>query len=362
MRGSILTAVSALVVFSGFSQERLDPTGGYVRSDSNVKREQLFAVDLENSSNYNYEISGTSSVNMKFKPKSSGTAGSFVTRNEAANPNTEIAYSRLAEMMGVDQLFRIAVPYKLKSVGVSIFQDLIENGLSNGKIHGKMRVDNAHNILGKMNSNPSSLLGCLKEKSGDTYAADVLANGTTPNSRHPLFADLQAKYPKPTNGNYNLGNGYWTDRAKGAREYSILFTFDVIFGQWDRYSGGNITYKIVDGTKEVKLFSTDNGGADYWGNSVSWGQKQAGWFSRYDQTLINNLRVLDRFLSGEMKSLTVAAFGKTYSDPRELMVDMGLYSELTPDQYLRAFTRHLQLLLNKVDENVDSYGEEAVFF
>lgn len=109
------------------------------------------------------------------------TLGTFLTRNEAANFDTEIAYNKLA----------------------------------------------------------------LKEPVDNTYKARILGTTYKPNFDHQLFKDLNGDAALPAPGRYDLGDGYWTDKSTGAKQFSILMTFDALFAQWDRYNGSNVLYQIV---------------------------------------------------------------------------------------------------------------------
>ena len=62
-------------------------------------------------------------------------------------------------------------------------------------------------------------------------------------------------------------------------------TLDVIFRQWDRYSGGNVVI-AKDDAGVAHCYATDNGGADV----SSRLDRNIGLFSRYDGRTIDGLR------------------------------------------------------------------------
>jgi len=336
--------------------------GAYPRANHAEKVEKLKSVNFENTSNYSFELAGQTSVNLKGKALTEGqTSGTFVTRNEAANANVEIAYFNLARILGVDNLFRATVPYKLGPHGCATFKAEIGNPDS---LPGAMKRKNARNILAMINSNPNELKGCLREKkNGETVAINSLAS--TANNRpstHALLQDLQASAAKPADGRYTFSEGYWGPKAKLAQQYSIMMTFDTVFGQWDRYSGSNIVFRIVDeNTKEIEVYSSDNGGADFW-NTTSWAQKQASWFGKYDRKVIEGLRSIYAFLKGQSSSLRAERLGKTYTNVDEFIVDLGLYYEKRPSQYAAELAANIKVLLTAVEANKARYGEDRVFF
>lgn len=319
---------------------------------------KLNTVNLEEVESYTFELSGQTSVNLKFN-REGGTDGGFVTRNSAANPNTEIAYYNLASILGVDQIVRGAIPYTLGPRGIATFRTLISNTRFRG-----MRARNATTILETTRANPRELKGCLREKKkSDDVAMNSLVDvsNNRPQLAHSLFKDLNAANPVPTEGTYNFREGYQGSRVKVAQQYSNLMTLDAVFGQWDRYSGGNVVFRIVnEETKEVEVYSTDNGGADFW-NTTKWAEKQVSWFSRYDRKTIEQLKGLYAFLSGRATSLTSERLEKTWTDPKVFVTDLGLYYERRPEQYVRELTDNLAVLLKAVESNYARYGE-AVFF
>ncbi len=319
---------------------------------------KLKTVNLEEVENYTFELSGQTSVNLKFD-REGGTDGGFVTRNSAANPNTEVSYYNLASILGIDQIVRGAIPYTLGPRGIATFRSLIANTQFRG-----MRSRNATTILQATSENPRELKGCLREKKkGEDVAMNSLVDvsNNRPQLAHMLFKDINAANPVPTEGTYNFREGYTANRLKVAQQYSNLMTLDAVFGQWDRYSGGNVVFRIVDDvSKEVEVYSTDNGGADFW-NTTKWAEKQVSWFSRYDRKTIEQLKGLYAFLSGRATSLTSERLDKTWTDPKVFVVDLGLYYERRPEQYVRELTNNLAVLLKAVESNYARYGE-AIFF
>jgi hypothetical protein len=87
-------------------------------------------MDLDDSAKYQYtELSGSTSINLRVhtvgadpKPR-----GSFVPRNGAANPNTEIAYFNMAALVGWDKIYRPAAWYELGSIASAGFKKLIDS-------------------------------------------------------------------------------------------------------------------------------------------------------------------------------------------------------------------------------------------
>lgn len=342
---------------------RLESSGAKLAKHTLSWRKKWTDVDLEDSSRFElHELSGSTSINLKVRKidpsdsKGYKSLGSFVTRNGAANPNTEVAYFNLAAILGWDHMFRPAVPYILGPKGSAKFRSLIQSTA----IRGKLRLENKDRILQAIGSgNP--LKGCLKAKNPDSQISldaivspSVAPNGA-PKSSHPLIAFVQASNSKPKAGTpMTLKTGYVGDSLELARQVSVLMTFDSIFGQWDRYSGGNYTVDKDEDTGVAFIYSTDNGGADF-GKKPSWVERNVNWFSRYDRPTIAKLRDLYAFLENPAKGYL------GYTNAEAFLVDLGLYFEFAPSVYLERFKRNLKIVLDRVAANEAKYGEAAYF-
>ena len=107
------------------------------------------------------------------------------------------------------------------------------------------------------------LRGCVKAKKLDSARAyDEMVNPSAPGngaprSSNPLIRSLQVENPQPQSGaTLDLGHGYKGDAVQLAREFSVIMTLDVIFRQWDRYSGGNVVI-AKDDTGVAHYYATD---------------------------------------------------------------------------------------------------------
>ncbi len=353
--------------------DAIEAHGGTIAKESASWRKKWVGRDLEGSDISFPELSGSTSINLKVdraatqeemeKDKAEGkpadvtkSLGSFVARNGAANPNTEIAYFNLAAILGWDHIYRPAARYELGSKAIAGFQRLI----AKTTIKGTQRLENKAKILAAMKTPP--LKGTLKAKkiSGDV-SVDAMANtGAAPNgapaSGHPIIKALQVGNPFPSSGTQvTLKAGYVNDARTLAQEYSVIMMLDTVFQQWDRYSGGNIViYKDKDG--KAHFYATDNGGADL-GKTTSWTERNAGWFSRYDKKAVLGLRKVHAFLSNPSGNPLLG-----YTDAEKFVEDLGLYFELSRPLYVERLRRNIGILLAKVDAVVAKHGESNAYF
>ncbi len=319
-------------------------------------------MDLDDSTKYQFkELSGSTSINLKIQkidptdPKGYKSRGSFVARNGAANPDTEIAYFQMSAIFGYDHIFRPAARYELGPRASASFRSLINNA----SIHGSARLENKASILKAIGSG-NALRGCVKAKKNDTATelTDIANSGAAPNgaprSSHPVIASIQAGNPKPQAGTQvTLKKGYVGDALELAREYSVIMTLDAIFGQWDRYSGGNVVI-MKDKDGHAHFYATDNGGADV-NKGTSWNEHNLAWFSRYDRKVVGRVKELYAFLNNPASGYL------GYTSAERFLVDLGLYTQLDPGTYVERMKRNLKLFLDRVAAVEAQRGSAAYF-
>ena len=338
--------------------EKIIAGGGVLEPDTVKWMQRWQGLNLEDTARYSFpELSGSTSVNLKLEttdnpPKARGT---FVTRNSSANPNTEIAYFNLLSLLGWGRLCRPAARYELGPVAAARFRTLLEAG----PMSTAARQENCDAILAAI-ATGAPLRGCVKAKKPDSLKGlDAIADTGAPHNgaprqSHPVIQALQAGNPKPAAGAVlNLGGGYAGEALTLAREYSVAMTMDALFEQWDRYSGGNTALRKSDDGK-AHFYLSDNGGADP-SNSGDWTRRNLDWFSRYDRQTIAQLAELGAFLTGATGNFL------GYDNRLDFLADLGLYYELTPQTYLKRFSRNLGLLADRVAAISATFGDQAFF-
>jgi len=325
--------------------------------------ERWKGLNLEEVENFRFdELSGSSSINLKIKKidsqdeKGYKSLGTFVTENEAANPNTEVAYFQLALILKVDHMVRPSLRYQLSNNAKDEFKKLLEVTSFNGK----MRNENKARILKAINKD-HDLYGCLKAKKSDSNIAfeylvqeSRFTKKLSLNKKYGFDRYLDAKETPPKKGDrIELLKSYSGDAFELSRELSIMLTLDAVFGQYDRFSGGNVVIE-KDSNENAHFVLTDNGGA-YVTNSASMIEKTTRLFSRFDRFSIEQLKELQLFLKGE-KSEYVG-----YSNPLKFIFDLGLVTNYSPEAYRKALLLNLAQFLGHVDKNYKQFGESIYF-
>lgn len=312
-----------------------------------------------------YELSGGTSINIKvhkIDPTDLDDGyrayGTFVTRGGSANFDIELAYYNLAAILGRDDIIRPVVRYSLGAKATAAFKTLLEKKRPTITDVNDRRLVRIDRILTRIATTPS-LLGCLKTKKHDSYAeykfiADTsrAVQGGDPIKNNPIIAALQASNPQPvTNKKIMLQEGYIGDFLQLAREYSIVMTLDVIFQQWDRYNGVNVGL-AKDSANVAHFYMTDSGGADM-SDYLPSIRRNLSYFNRYDRKTIAKLKQLYLFLNNPAQGFL------GYTDAEAFVVDLGLYSEFKPAEYVRMLKRNLQFLLANVSLTTRQYGINA---
>lgn len=339
--------------------EAIQAKGGSLAKETGKWMGRWKGTDLEQPGFDFKELSGSTSINLKVRrldpadKKGYKAHGTYVTTNSAANPYLEIAYFNLAAVVGRDSMFRPAVPYELGPRAAQSFKELIEAT----PIRGTYRQKNKERILAAI-ATGAPLRGCLKANKIDGDASyDAIANvragvNGEPRFDHAIIRALQATNPKPDKGiDLELMKGYKGNFLQLVREYSVLMTFDAIFQQWDRYSGGNVVV-VRDESGSAHFYATDNGGAEI-GRTTSWVTRNLDYFSRYDREVIARLRELLSFLENPATGFL------GYADVRRFVVDLGLYGGMAPDLYAERLSRNLRMVLDRVGENERKHGANA---
>lgn len=338
--------------------DAIETSGGGLSDNTKKWMKKWYQINLEDLTKFQFkELSGTTSITLKIQKidlndsKGYKSYGSFLSFNDSGNPNSEIAYFSLAAILGFDKMFRPAIRYELGPLASNVFKNLLHSSI----IKGKQRLENKKRIIDSIEAS-KPLLGCLKAKKSDSNISfdDLAKRNGSFKSSHLIAKFIQASKAQPIKGHIiTLMKNYSGDALDLAREFSILLTLDSIFGQYDRFSGGNVTL-LKDDLKMAHFVASDNGGAEIL-DSVYQVKKTVKLFSRYDRKGIYKIREFYKFL----QSPSEAFLG--YTNPEEMIVDMGMYFLKSPQAYLSALKNNIGILLNEVQKNEKRYGENVFF-
>ena len=271
---------------------------------------ELAALDLEDESAYQFtfKTKGTS-IGFKIAQTGKRKSGLFLPENTATHLEGEVVSYRLSRILEISEIFNPVGYYTLKKKAIRRFREMLRSESN------KWRRQNTERIQQSIRDNPASLEGIYKYRhKRRSQAVDSLVANNGLKTSHRFAKLLNAQGPMPSTELVSLPR-ITPDKPEFpspkeqeivlARQLSIIFTMDMLTGQWDRFSGGNIeVYAHQDG--RLQFVSRDNGGSHLlWGSN--WFNKYRGWLTRFDRHLIQELRQLKVFLdgkSGQFKGIT----------------------------------------------------------
>lgn len=301
------------------------------------------ALNLEDPSyQFDYKAGGTS-LGLKIKDASGKSIGKFLPANGAANIEAQLVSHRLAQFLGMSALVIPSAPYTLGPRVTQLFNSL----LLNADERNQWRRENQEELLQKISQNPNSLTGVLTPKTEEWEVLE-LANedANTINGAHPIAQWIRAEGPRPSLREMSLkgvksknGTIPTQSELELARQFSQIMVLDLLCGQWDRWSGGNIEASI-DAKGKLFFFARDNGGASMSGtNQVA---NTLNLVSRFDRAQIKRVQRLVELLSGPEKTELAAALSLK-SNPSSMLA-------------------RAQALLQHVRALSQQWGEQAVYF
>jgi hypothetical protein len=254
------------------------------------------------------ELGGSTSCNFHaYKKDASDTTdgmkkiGKFIPENPAGNPNTEVAYFNFGRMVGAPSVYQKAVSYVADKNAVAKFLKT----MSNSKV-GAAQRKNCEYLKSKMTKDSSKLEGALKDKfSGEKKDLNkdyYTSSGINQSKKVPQF--LKQGTVKPTEKLMSLDTKLLSSEYKGvekelAHQLFHIFIADILFGQYDRWSGSNFIVKYKPESKEVSFFAADNGGTYMIAGYTTQHLKaiKENWFSRYYKPTMDKLVALNSFLN-----------------------------------------------------------------
>ena len=302
----------------------------------------MAALDLQ-SGNYVFEnkTSGTS-LGMKIKKAAGGKIGKWLPTNESANPEGQVVAYRLGRFL---QMSSIVIPsdyYTLRGQPLDQFYRMISSRSERNQI----RYNNQVRLMDAYRRNSSEMFGAISAPIDQFEVANlIIAESNTIDSSHPIANYIQAGSSMPgdrqmsLNGRRNKAGKVGTNSALNlSREFSKIMVLDILTGQYDRWSGGNVE-EFFDKDGVVHFISRDNGGSSMVGSGPL--SKYFGIVSRFDRGQIARVRKL------------AEALQKSSGDVSKVLLMRSS---------TKALALRLQALLNHVENTTRRYGEERAFF
>jgi hypothetical protein len=262
-----------------------------------------------------YKDGGTS-VGLKID-RGNEKLGKWLPSNSAGNPESQVVSYQLGRFLGISELVVPSAYYKLDGAALSSFEKFLQGARERNRWRRKNRDLN----LGAIVQNSSGLMGVftpyLKPKSEEVVGlANPSAN--TINSTDPIARFIRADGPVPSASRRMSLRGIRggsESELELARQFSEIMVLDILTGQWDRWSGGNVE-ATTDGSR-VYFVARDNGGANMSGAGTF--TKYSRIVTRFDRAQIQRVERLVQFLSDRDQAGQLVAALHLSSDPRFLL-------------------------------------------
>jgi len=246
-----------------------------------------------------YKDSGTS-VGMKLKIGGK-KAGKWVPRCSATNPEAQVVSYHMARFLGMSEFVVPSAYLRVKGGALNQFKTMLNAARERNTWRLKNRNDNLAAIAA---SGADGLLGVYTpQMPGGSLEAKGIANpaANTINRAHAIARFIRADGPVPSPGRRISLDGVIKPQERPpteselelSRQFSKIMVLDMLLGQWDRWSGGNVEAGI-DGSR-VYFVARDNGGASV--NGTAHMAKYQGIVTRFDREQIGRVRQLAELLA-----------------------------------------------------------------
>lgn len=345
-----------------FTQQELQ-----TRKDDEQFAELLASLNLENSTitttdddkgKYFFEYKANASsvgikvhlVEFKKDKLNLDQIGKWIPENESNLVEPQVFAYNLGRFLNMSELVVPATYYKMGPKGLSLFLPMLKCETENG-LHQK----NCIQIRNQLQKNPNSMLGAFIEHvKGEQEIADLTIindsniNGVL-NPNHPIAKFINAKEAMPSaNKQMHLGVEFkikddnyikaQNTELELAKQFSKIMVLDMLVGQWDRFSGGNIEAVYSKKKNTVSFMAIDNGGASMIGPTQPF---YFNYVTRFDTNQIERVKKLIELLKAD-KAGTSAGLGITTNSANIL-------------------ERAEQLIVH-VDKQISLYGANKVYF
>jgi hypothetical protein len=309
----------------------------------------LTALDLESGAyGLGYKDKGTS---LGLEIYNGDTKGKVIAKwlpeNEAANIEGQVVSYHLGRFLGMGLLVIPSGYFTVHGKTLSSFQRMLDRASESNSL----RLANQSALSDALSRNPNSMQGALMPKLAATKWEVVgLADtdNNTINRSHPIASFINVRGPMPSNSRAMTFHAVKTKDGKSpsaseldlAREFSMIMVLDLLGGQWDRWSGGNVEATYDPASTRLYFIARDNGGSTMVGTNY-----------------VNNyLNIVSRFDRGQI--VRVQRLVQLLSSPQAADTVTGLRLRSNPASLLA----RANALLKQVNALVVRFGDAAVFF
>lgn len=321
---------------SGCLLDRLSPD-----SATTVTEEFARTLDLTDPLISTEPGSGGTSVYLKIK-NAADLWGALLPPNSATQIEGEVFSYQLARFFGVNDWVGPGSFFELRDKNLEAFALKIKAVPVQG---GSARARNKKHLVALLNQHPASLQVALKKWGLPPKSCDFILEGGRLKPSHRIAQALLATSPPPNDEEIPLGKLGAASEWSLARQLSSIFVIDILAGQGDRFSGGNLQAVIKDGRPQFVAY--DNGGT--FGRSDEYFERYQRMLSRFDRRLADSLLALDNALQSKSFPLRIHSGSSCmeFSSESALRSALGL-ADVKWNSYWKMFLRRVRLLATHI--------------
>ena len=334
----LLIATTMSFSAHAFSPDEFQTTDTDVEFADLVKRLDFNDADIR----LKYKDSGTS-VGMKIK-RGDEKIGKWAPPNSATDPEAQVVAYTLGRFLGMRDLVVPSAYYVVQGPALATFVQLLNSARERNKWRIRNRGDNLER------ARKGGILGVfMVELDIEKTEVKGLANDrdNTINRNHAIARFIRADGPVPSSSNRMKLDGIKAEdgsiptetELELTRQFSDIMVLDILTGEWDRFSGGNVEGGHF-GDRAV-FISRDNGGATMAGAGNF--NKYSSIVTRFNRSTIERVQKVVQLLNDPNEKPQLVTALQLKSDPKFLLA-------------------RCNQVLSHVKALVTKYGEKAVYF
>lgn len=306
---------------------------------------------------FDYKV-GTTSVGLKILQNKKYIAYWYPQENVSANSEGQVVTYTLARFLHMSELVTPSDYFEFSGKPLELLIEFLKNDTE-----GKTEVLKQKNIADVTASarlhltNKTAQIGAIVLKMDKFEPTEIIDwENNRFNLSHPIAKWIRASEAQPSFMKIlDLPNFYPEEgqintatEIELATELSKIMVLDILTGQWDRFSGGNLEARFENTQKDstlgkLRFLIRDNGGAN-----MAFGDVESIDFKKY-------LPVVTRFDREQVKKLILLS-KLIQNDPESVRKTLKIQSSID------LLAQRLNAVLAHVDLQVQLYGEDKAFF
>ncbi len=301
---------------------------------------------------------GTTSVGLKILQNDKYVAYWYPKGNTSARPEGQVATYYLGRFLKMNELIAPSEHYSLSGKPIETLVGFLENDKEDQDDEWKQKSIKDVLTLARMSlvrgtPVPGSIVYRLKNF--EPYELVDYENNRF-NTEHPIAKMIRADQPKPSDvillelpdferENNEVNTATEKDLAE---ELSQIMVLDMLSGQVDRFSGGNLEARFDKSEDNPQIgkfhfLMRDNGAALFTEVDVT------------DEMFQHYLDIVTRFDKKQIERVQML-MGLLEQSPEDVRQMLRMESNVSQ------LAERTRAVLNHVNEQIQKYGEEAVFF